>query len=79
MQRTLVICMAQETNSETNEIISQKMKQELINEIIAYIEEVEEKKENEWGYFRELSDLIEKKEMPDVYYKLVQMRELQKD
>lgn len=54
------------------------MKQELINEIIAYIEEVEQKMENEWGSFREVSELIEKKEMPDVYYKLVQIRELQK-
>jgi len=60
------------------ELLQPQFGNELINEIIAYIEEVEQKMENEWGYFRELSDLIEKKEMPDVYYKLVQMRELQK-
>ena len=49
---------------------------DFVNELIAYIEEVEQRIENEWGSFRNVSELIEKKEMPQVYYKLVQMRDL---
>lgn len=48
----------------------------LLDEIIKYIEDVEDKIEGEWGSRRPLDQLIKENAMPDVYYKLVSMREL---
>lgn len=48
----------------------------LLDEIIKYIEDVEDKIEGEWGSRRPLDQLIKENAMPDIYYKLVSMREL---
>ena len=53
-----------------------EIKQDLISELIAYIEAVEQRIENEWGWTRPISEVIEKNEMPEVHYKLKEMREL---
>jgi hypothetical protein len=50
------------------------VEKELIHEIIAYIEGAEQMMESERGmYDRGLRYLIEEKEMPEIYYKLLEI------
>jgi hypothetical protein len=49
------------------------VEKELIHEIIAYIEGTEQMMESEWGMCRGLKALIEEKEMPEIYYKLLEI------
>ena len=51
------------------------MNKELLNEIIEYIENVEVDKDYERGYFRCLNTLILYKEMPELYNKLIILRD----
>lgn len=53
------------------------MNDELINRIIEYIEGMEETFENEHGFCRELNELIERNEMPGIYYELVGLKKAQ--
>lgn len=50
------------------------MDNELIQEILDYIEEKEFAIEHEWGYCRKLETLIENHEMPEIYYKLKELQ-----
>ena len=52
-----------------------KVSNELLNEIIRYIEETQEAIDDEWGSCRKLKDLIECGEMPDIYEQLTKIRD----
>lgn len=47
---------------------------DLLDEIIKYIEETEETIDGEWGSCRDLKVLIRAKEMPELYDKLIALR-----
>lgn len=46
----------------------------LLDEIIKYIEKTEETIDGEWGLGRDLKELIRDKEMPELYDKLIALR-----
>lgn len=48
---------------------------ELLEEIIEYIEYCELAIEGEWGDSRGLNELIEQNAMPDIYNKLLELKE----
>lgn len=48
---------------------------ELLDEIIDYIEYCEVMVDGEWGNCRKLSELIEQNVMPDIYAKLLALKE----
>jgi hypothetical protein len=50
------------------------MDKDLLEEIIAYIEKMEKDWEWERGDCKELQELIESGEMPELYYKLIKLR-----
>jgi hypothetical protein len=46
----------------------------VLDEIIEYIEETEQTIEWEWGSSRSLQEVKDAKEMPDIYYKLIALK-----
>ena len=46
----------------------------VLDEIIQYIEETDQKIEWEWGSWRSLQEVKDAKEMPDIYYKLIALK-----
>jgi len=51
------------------------MNKELLDEIIAYVEVCEMVIDGEWGHCRELSELIRDNSMPELYTKLLALKE----
>jgi len=52
---------------------------DLLNEMIQYIEEVEEQIDGEWGMCRSVSKIIADGDMPELYAKLVSIKNRQLD
>ena len=50
------------------------MNNELLDEIIVYIEESEDKIEGEWGSGRGIKELIKDDCMPELYFKLIALK-----
>jgi hypothetical protein len=46
----------------------------VLDEMIEYIEDSDQKIEWEWGSCRSLQEVKDAKEMPDIYYKLIALR-----
>ena len=46
----------------------------VLDEMIEYIEETDQKIEWEWGSCRGLQEVKDAKEMPDIYYKLMALK-----
>jgi hypothetical protein len=49
----------------------------MLQTILEYIEDMEESADWEWGSCRKVNELIELNEMPDIYYKLVELKNKQ--
>jgi hypothetical protein len=47
---------------------------DVLDEIIEYIEDTEQTIDGEWGSGRDLKELIRDKEMPELYDKLIALR-----
>jgi len=46
----------------------------VLDEMIGYIEETDQQIEWEWGSCRSLQEVKDAKDMPDIYYKLIALR-----
>ena len=61
--------------------MSEEQKEELytlpytvLDEIIKYIEETDQQMECEWGSWKSLQEVIDDNDMPDIYYKLIDLK-----
>ncbi len=46
----------------------------VLDEMIKYIEETDQQIECEWGSWRSLQEVIDANDMPDIYYKLMTLK-----
>ena len=62
------------SNQKINSNELYKLLPTVLDEMIEYIEETDQQIEREWGSCRSLQEVKEAKEMPDIYYKLMALK-----
>jgi len=64
----------QNLNTEPSNSTKPVLPAVLIDEIINYIEEMEETRDKEWGYCRSVEELIKDNCMPELYAKMLALK-----